>query len=464
MESKQKKIIPINTEVEVTVPDYVLTLTKDQVFDLYVGDKITEQQYLYATKIIDTNETFEVEQQKKTSEIQYKLYDNKGKPSVYFPNWCILMAHHDITFKYNQVTRKIEIFGLDTRDLNDCVTDVETICVENDFLITDNKIWSYMQRMANQNSYNPVHEHLMNCYFSWDKQSRLQQVFDSVIHQKTYSKGLKELLMKRWLISTARISGNNLDLPKPLQCEGVLVFKGKQGLGKTAWINHLIPLELKRYFSDNVKVDVNSKDSIFEATSNWIAELGEMGETLKGSADSLKMFFTNGLDRQRRPYERSYTDMPRLTSFYGTINDPEFLKDETGNRRYWIVDVEDFNTDLIKDIDVNQLWGEIMYMLLEQKEPHWLSKEEQHMLHLSNEDSRIIQPIEYKVEINFDWDKPKEDWSFVPSSEIFDRLDIKRTTKGMRTALERFGAEYDKQGNKRGYIVPPFVSVYSQGK
>ena len=448
---------------EITVPDYILELSKDQVFDLFVNDKITEEQYLYATSIIDLNQNVEAAQKKKSNKIDYKLFDDKGNPKIYFPNWQILMEHHNISFKYNEITRQIEIIGLKTRNLNDCVIDVETVCIENDFVMSENKIWSYMQRMANENSYNPVKDHLMNCYFNWDRQSRLQQLFDSVIQQDDYNKELKELLMKRWLIATARISTNSLDLHKPLQCEGVLVFKGEQGLGKTSWINAIIPMELKRYFKDNVNLDVTNKDKVFEATSNWIVELGEMGSTLKGGVDNLKMFFTNGMDRQRRPYERTFIDMPRLTSFFGTINDKEFLKDETGNRRYWVVEVKDFDMDLIKDIDMNQLWGEIMSMLLDLKEPHWLNKDEQLMLHRSNEDSRIIQPVEYKVEINFDWDKPKEEWTLIKSAVIADRLDLK-SSRGLRQALERFGAEFKHTNGTRAYLVPPFVSVYSQGK
>lgn len=444
------------------LPEYLYDLSKDQLFDLFVNNKITEEIYIHLTGIIDSNVNNEIKKNM-SKDIQYKLYDDKGKPVKYFPNFVLLLEHYGINFKYNEITRQIEILGMKSRNLNDCIIDVETICIENDFTMTENKIWSYMQRLANLNSYNPVKEHLMNCYRNWDGESRLQQVFDSVITQDTYNKSLKELLMKRWLVATARITTNSLEFDKPLQCEGVLVFKGEQGLGKTSWINSIIPQELKKYFRDNVALDVSNKDSIFEATSNWISELGEMGHTLKGGVDALKMFFTNGMDRQRRPYDKAWIDMPRMTSFFGTINDKEFLKDDTGNRRYWVVDVKDFNMSEILDMDTNQLWGEIMHLFLDKHEPHWLSKEEQLILNHSNEESRIVQPIEYKVEVNFDWDKPKEEWEFVKTSIITDRLDLK-VTKGLRTAIERFGGEYKNSNGKRGYLVPPFLSVYSLGK
>lgn len=455
----------MNQKSEVTVPDYVLSLTKDQVFDLFVNNKITEEQYLHATKLIELNQSFEVEQKNNSSEIEYKMYNDKGIPIAYFPNWKILMDHYGVSFKYNKITRNIEIIGLGTASLNDCITDVETICVENQIILSDNKIWAYMQRLANEYAYNPVHEYLMNCYFKWDKERRIQKIFDSVITKDDYNKELKELLMKRWLVATARIATNSLELNKPLQCEGVLVFQGKQGLGKTRWANSIIPNELVRYYKENFELKTNDKDSIFNATSNWICELGEMASSMNASSvDSLKMFFTNGVDRQRRPYERTYTDFPRLTSFFGTINDSEFLQDETGNRRYWIIRVEDFNMSVLDGLDLDQVWGEIMYMLLDEHEPHWLSREEQHILELSNEDSRIIQPIEYKVEINFDWDASKEDWKLILAAEIVDYLALGDRPRGLRSALERFGAKWKKSNGRIYYLVPPFKSVYSQGK
>ena len=92
-----------------------------------------------------------------------------------------------------------------------------------------------------------------------------------------------------------------------------------------------------------------------------------------------------------------------------------------------------------------------------------ISKEEQLILNNSNEESRIIQPVEYKVEVNFDWDKPKEEWELVQTAIIIDKLELK-SSRGLRQAIERFGGEFKHSNGKRTYLVPPFKSVYSLGK
>ena len=71
-----------------------------------------------------------------------------------------------------------------------------------------------------------------------------------------------------------------------------------------------------------------------------------------------------------------------------------------------------------------------------------------------------VEPI---TSANFDWDKPKEEWEFVQTAIILDKLELK-AAKGLRTAIERFGGEYKNSNGKRGYLVPPFLSVYSLGK
>ena len=134
---------------------------------------------------------------------------------------------------------------------------------------------------------------------------------------------MKEVMMRKWALSlVAALYHPNFS------CEGVLTFSGKQGQGKTIWVEELIPQEYHNIWNkDAVTLDVNNKDSLFKALSYWITELGELDSTFKKSdIEALKGFITEKVDMIRSPYDRKANKYPRRTVFYATVNDDEFLQ------------------------------------------------------------------------------------------------------------------------------------------
>ena len=93
-----------------------------------------------------------------------------------------------------------------------------------------------------------------------------------------------------------------------------------------------------------------------------ITELGELEHhTGKRSAGALKNLITNPRDLQRVPYGRAYQFMPRRSVLAASVNGDDFLRDMTGNRRFWVVDlpqkqhVDVINTDRIER-DRDRIW------------------------------------------------------------------------------------------------------------
>ena len=101
------------------------------------------------------------------------------------------------------------------------------------------------------------------------------------------------------------------DSKHPFSLDLILVFKGKQGIGKTRFFEHLAMLP--QYFGEGMCIDPRNKDSIIQATSNWICELGEIGSTLKKDIDSVKAMLTKANDEYRLPYGRATLKFPRMT-------------------------------------------------------------------------------------------------------------------------------------------------------
>ena len=158
------------------------------------------------------------------------------------------------------------------------------------------------------------------------------------------------------------------DSKHPFSLDLILVFKGKQGIGKTRFFEHLAMLP--QYFGEGMCIDPRNKDSIIQATSNWICELGEIGSTLKKDIDSVKAMLTKANDEYRLPYGRATLKFPRMTSFVGTVNDDKFLIDQTGNRRFATVPIaDDVHIDYknqIKPFNALQLWAQIYRIVQEE--------------------------------------------------------------------------------------------------
>lgn len=89
-----------------------------------------------------------------------------------------------------------------------------------------------------------------------------------------------------------------------------------------------------------------------------IAELGELASLNKSDVESVSAFVAAPSDRFREAYGRGERDYPRTVSFIGTTNNPTFLIDPTGNRRWWPVSMSGpIDTDLLADA-MPQILGE----------------------------------------------------------------------------------------------------------
>lgn len=390
---------------------------------------------------------------------EYPFLNENAKPIKCHENLEYLLKFHNIKTKYNEMSRETDIQGTNYDNANHSITYIYSLAHKKEFKLTKSDVVDFISILATKNNYNPVLNYLNKARLNWDGVSRLTQLCDTLITlDENIDPVLKFELIRAWLVSTARITTNTLK--NPINAEGLLVLHGKQGIGKTSWIKNLIPNELISYFKEGVQLDVNNKDSVYEATGNWICELGELDGTLKREQASLKAFFTKSSDVQRRPYAIKEEIYPRLTSFFGTVNDNDFLQDNTGDRRYWVIPIEGINLEQLQQIDLEQLWGEVMYIVMSEPKAHVLNKTIMDMLNQSNSSYRVLSNVQIKVQSHFDWNTPKDQWLLMSSSDIANRLDLK-STKGLKQAIEECGGEYKRTKTMRGYLVPPFKSVYN---
>ena len=135
------------------------------------------------------------------------------------------------------------------------------------------------------------------------------------------------------------------------------ILSGPQGVGKSTFLNKLG----KEWFSDSLQT-FEGKEAREMVQGTWINEICELNGMSRSEITAVKQFLSQQEDIYREPYGRRTNLFPRRCVFFGTTNDTEYLRDRTGNRRFWPVDVrvqapiKSIWAEL--DTEVDQIWAE----------------------------------------------------------------------------------------------------------
>ena len=143
--------------------------------------------------------------------------------------------------------------------------------------------------------------------------------------------------------------------------DSMIVLNGDQGIGKSTLIAKLGG----EWYSDSLNLsDMNDKTAAEKLQGYWIMEIGELAGMRKADLDKVKAFISRQDDKYRASFGRRVTPHPRQCVFFGTTNSQNgYLRDITGNRRYWNVKVPGNGRYKPWDMDadtVKQVWAEVM--------------------------------------------------------------------------------------------------------
>jgi len=121
---------------------------------------------------------------------------------------------------------------------------------------------------------------------------------------------------------------------------------------------------------------VEGTQAVEKLMGSWIVEFGELQAFSRSESNAVKRFVTSQEDRTRLAYDKRTSYLKRQCVFAGTTNKKEFLKDDTGNRRYWPVEVRwDGRTKhVIRDLpkERDQIWAEAVVLWRDKREPLYL--------------------------------------------------------------------------------------------
>lgn len=198
---------------------------------------------------------------------------------------------------------------------------------------------------------------------------------------------------KRWLISiVAR------QFVPGCKAENVLIITGDQGLGKSTFFREIFPAELQRQaFTDSLSVLHLNKDQVLKLGRYAVVEIGELAAMSKSDIETVKMVVSQQEGDERAAYAMLNAQYPRRAVFAGTTNRDEFLRDPTGNRRFWPVAIST-RLDLEKlRIVRNRVWAQAV-SAYRRGEPWHLEEEEEKLAVVEREDHEEQDTLSEKVQ------------------------------------------------------------------
>ena len=271
---------------------------------------------------------------------------NDRKPSdLCIGNWSLKCRKWFPNLRYNELTKFCESNGKKIKPSS--VEQLYIVLGEMGWKIDKAKAQDVFEKVAQENSYNPIKEYLE--YLEKDQTIIPADISKlSTTYLKTTDPLSDEMLFK-WLVGAAqRIFENGC------QMDFCLVLKGKQGLSKSTFFRTLC----KSYFCDSM---AEGKDHSMLIGTTWFKAFEEL-ETITGKKEcgELKNLITIREDIFRAPFARNTDHHPRASVFCATVNDDQFLKDQTGYRRFWVVEVET-RIDINRvENDLDSIWKGIM--------------------------------------------------------------------------------------------------------
>lgn len=211
------------------------------------------------------------------------------------------------------------------------------------------KILDGVDTTATAHSFHPIRDYILSA--EWDGVPRLETLLIRYV-------GAEDTPYTRTVTRKALVAAVARVFQPGIKYDYMLTIRGDQGLRKSSIIKRLAG----DWYSDSFKT-VDGKEAYEQLRRAWIIEVGELAGLKKGEVEAIKLFITKQEDQYRPAYGRQVEIFPRQCIFIATTNETEFLRDTTGNRRFWVVDTPhaadrvDFHLELT-DAVVAQIWAE----------------------------------------------------------------------------------------------------------
>lgn len=217
-------------------------------------------------------------------------------------------------------------------------------------------------KVSDDRSYHPIREYLASLP-PWDGAHRVDTLL--IDYLGSPDNPYVRTVTRKMLVAAVR----RIDRPG-CKHDSMLVLSGPQGIGKSTLIARLGG----EWFSDSLSLsDTHDKTAAEKLQGYWILEIGELAGLRKADVETLRSFLSRQNDIYRAAFGKRATPHLRQCIFFGTTNEEQgYLRDTTGNRRFWPVHTpgggSKHSWELTQD-EINQIWAEAKYMYEQGEKP-----------------------------------------------------------------------------------------------
>ena len=250
--------------------------------------------------------------------------------------------------------------------------------------------------------FNPVQEYLKSC--KWDGVPRLDTLFIDYL-------GAADNIYTRAVTRKAFTAAVARAMTPGCKYDNMVILSGPQGIGKST----LLSIMAGDWFNDSIRT-FEGKDASELLQGTWLVEVAELDAFRGSDVSRIKQFLSVRTDKFRKAYGRNTGEYPRSCVFFGTTNASEYLRDKTGNRRFWPIDtsVQPATKNIFNQLqnERDQLWAEA-FVRWQAGEPLYLEGEVKKIAEEYQEGHRETSAREATV-LGFISKNVPEDWSKWP--------------------------------------------------
>ena len=422
---------------------------------------MTKMKTLPAEKVDKVNED------NKKPKLNFDLTDKDTIKTTSTKNVALILQHDPNLkgiLKFNRFTDEIDVVKPVTLDLtkqgipkivlqkgqlNDGIVNdiVLYISVSPEYKTTfkPNLVSQVIDSVARANSYNPVIDYFEKCLAKWDKKPRLDDFLQKYLGADE-SEATK-LTVRLWFMGAVAKGYNPLT-----KFDYVLDLVGGQGIGKTTLLREIAPCG---FYTDQFN-SFTDKDDKAELKNALIVNDDEMTASNRSSFEVVKKFITEQVFRYRPSYGKYIMTFNKGFVMARTTNEVQHLKDKSGDRRFLSIKCDEKRRRVhpvegLKQEEIDQVWGEAVYLWKHTKDPFKLSPKQEAIL--ADNRQQFLATSEVEDEIKVLLDGQFKDRKFISNQEMRQALLIglgrevkNKDIKTMRYVMSHMGFEVGANG------------------
>ena len=299
-------------------------------------------------------------------------------------------------------------------------------------------------------TYNPLHEYLESLP-TWDGVTDHIDQLASTVHVTGCTQEMHNRFFKKWMVAMVAAW-----MDETVTNHEILTYIGPQGRYKTTFMTRLLPPALGEYFATKTFKGRMDKDDRLALTELALIDLEELDVMNASEVNQLKALVTDPSVNLRPVYARYSVRRAHIASFCGTGNNPRFLTDLTGHRRWLPFMIEAIDSPYEHPFDYEAIYAQA-YALYREGFCYWFTDEENAELEQHNR--QFEEPCIEEELIRTYLCQPygEETGEFLTATRIIELVGtsvrVSLSPKRIAMAMQRLGYEQRRVMNTRGWNV-----------